>query len=119
MSSKISGLKSEVKQIQAVFPKTHEFFRTVSASLDDLTFHFIGKNGEKQVISCNITVSWIFQFSLLFLSRNTLEVSFDCFDWSSMFLWVEIYPSSCRKSLLVIGRFSSLHRNRLRVIQLF
>lgn len=55
MSSKIRGLKSEVQQIQAVFPKTHDFFRTVSASLDDLTFHFIGRNGEKQVISCNIT----------------------------------------------------------------
>ena len=65
MSSKIRGLKSEVQKIQAVFPKSHEFFRTVSASLDDLTFHFIGRNGEVQVISCNITVSWMCQISLL------------------------------------------------------
>ena len=61
MSSKIRGLKSEVKQIQAVFPNTHDFFRTASASLDDLTFHFIGRNGVKHVISCNITVSRLYQ----------------------------------------------------------
>lgn len=55
MSARTRGLRSELKHIQAVFPKTHEFFRTVSTSLDDLTFHFIGKNGERHVISCNIT----------------------------------------------------------------
>lgn len=57
MSGGLQGLKLEVKHIQKVFPKSHDFFRTVSASLDDLTFHFIQENGEKQVVSCNITVS--------------------------------------------------------------
>ncbi|XP_065060047.1 ubiquitin-conjugating enzyme E2 Q2-like [Rhopilema esculentum] len=55
MSQNLQGLKFEVKHIQNTFPRTHEFFRTVSATLDDLTFHFIGKNGMKHVVSCNIT----------------------------------------------------------------
>lgn len=55
MATALHGLKREVKYLQKVFPRTHEHFRTMKASLDDLTFHFVGKKGTVHIISCNIT----------------------------------------------------------------
>eukprot|EP00794_Sanderia_malayensis_P009965 gene9965-10987_t len=55
MSSSLLGLKREVRYLQKVFPRNHEQFRTIQASVDDLTFHFIGLDGAAHVISCNIT----------------------------------------------------------------
>ena len=76
MSGGLQGLKLEVKHIQKVFPKSHDFFRTVSASLDDLTFHFIQENGEKQVVSCNITVSCQAKLSIRILPDHLIYLLF-------------------------------------------
>ena len=54
--SRFQGLKKEIKFLQKIFPRTHQNFRIISASLDDITCHFIGKNGEIHPVLCNITV---------------------------------------------------------------
>lgn len=50
-------LKQEIKTLEAVFPKTHERFQIISASVDELTCEFVGSNGKKYEINANITVS--------------------------------------------------------------
>lgn len=51
-------LKQEIKTLEAVFPKTHERFQIVSASVDELNCKFVGSNGKKYEIHANITVSF-------------------------------------------------------------
>lgn len=53
----LNTLKQEIKTLEAVFPKNHERFQIVSASVDELSCRFIGKNGKKYEIHANITVS--------------------------------------------------------------
>lgn len=52
-------LKQEIKSLEAVFPKNHERFQIVSASVDELSCKFVGKNGKRYEIHANITVSRI------------------------------------------------------------
>lgn len=51
-------LKQEIKTLEAVFPKNHERFQIVSASVDELNCRFIGKNGKKYDIHANITETY-------------------------------------------------------------
>lgn len=53
----LNTLKQEIKTLESVFPKNHERFQIVSASVDELNCRFIGKNGKKYEIHANITVS--------------------------------------------------------------
>ena len=39
------------------FPKTHERFQIIHASVDEITCRFLGNNGRKYEIHANITVS--------------------------------------------------------------
>ena len=56
----LNTLKQEIKTVEKVFLKNHhERFQVISASLDELTCIFIGKNGKKHEITANITVSFI------------------------------------------------------------
>ena len=50
-------LKAEIKTLEHVFPKTHERFQVLSASVDELTCRVIGKKGKKHDIHAHITVS--------------------------------------------------------------
>ena len=50
-------LKLEIEYLKKIFPETHNVFRIVSASVDDVTCLFCDLN---ETISCNITVSYIF-----------------------------------------------------------
>lgn len=54
----LNVLKQEIKTLEAVFPKTHERFQIVSASVDELNCRFIGRNGKRYEIHANITVSF-------------------------------------------------------------
>nr|CAD7259773.1 unnamed protein product [Timema shepardi] len=51
-------LKQEIKTLESIFPKNHERFQIVSASVDELTCRFIGKNGKKFEIHANITETY-------------------------------------------------------------
>lgn len=53
----LNTLKQEIKTLESVFPKSHERFQIMSASVDELSCRFVGKNGKKYEIHANITVS--------------------------------------------------------------
>lgn len=69
----LNNLKSEIKTLEKLFPKGHERFQLINASVDELTCRFITKNGKKYDIHANITVSfhiWFFFFSSFSLSSS-------------------------------------------------
>lgn len=53
----LNTLKQEIRTLEAVFAEGHERFQVVSASVDEISCRFIGKNGKKYEIHANITVS--------------------------------------------------------------
>jgi len=53
----LNVLKTEIKAIEASFPKTHDRLQVVSASVDELTCKFI-EHGRKHVIHANITETY-------------------------------------------------------------
>lgn len=50
-------LKQDIKRLEMTFPKTHERFQIIHASVDEITCRFLGNNGRKYEIHANITVS--------------------------------------------------------------
>ncbi|KAF7997950.1 hypothetical protein HCN44_009348 [Aphidius gifuensis] len=54
----LNTLKQEIKTLEALFPKSHERFQIMSASVDELSCRFIGKNGKKYEIHANITETY-------------------------------------------------------------
>lgn len=54
----LNTLKQEIKTLEAVFPKHHERFQIVSASVDELNCKFVGKNGKRYEIHANITETY-------------------------------------------------------------
>ncbi|XP_075211604.1 ubiquitin-conjugating enzyme E2 Q2 [Lycorma delicatula] len=54
----LNTLKQEIKTLEAVFPKNHERFQIVSASVDELNCKFIGRNGKRYEIHANITETY-------------------------------------------------------------
>lgn len=76
----LNTLKLEIKTLERIFPKTHERFRILNASVDELTCRFIGKNGKTYDIHANITVSAFFGFSFppRFVFRNILTLKLGC-----------------------------------------
>jgi hypothetical protein len=52
----LNNLKSEIKTLEKLFPKSHERFAVINASVDELTCRFITKSGKKFDIHANITV---------------------------------------------------------------
>ena len=55
----LARLKEDIKFLEGTFPKSHERFHIVSASVDEINCRFIGKNGEKYSIIANITVNYV------------------------------------------------------------
>lgn len=51
-------LKAEIKTLEHVFPKTHERFQVLSASVDELTCRVIGRHGKKHDIHAHITETY-------------------------------------------------------------
>jgi len=75
----LNNLKSEIKTLEKLFPKSHERFAIINASVDELTCRFITKNGKKFDIHANITVSipyliffFTFSFPTTLFHRNQL-----------------------------------------------
>lgn len=52
----LNTLKQEIRTLEGIFTKNHERFQIVSASVDELSCRFVGKNGKKYAIHANITV---------------------------------------------------------------
>uniref|UniRef100_A0A182F876 UBIQUITIN_CONJUGAT_2 domain-containing protein n=1 Tax=Anopheles albimanus TaxID=7167 RepID=A0A182F876_ANOAL len=51
----LNTLKLEIKTLEQVFPKNHERFQILNATVDELSCRFIGRNGKQYVIHANIT----------------------------------------------------------------
>ena len=56
----LNTLKTEIRVLENAFPKTHERFQVVTASVDELTCRFITKIGKKYDVHANITVSMFY-----------------------------------------------------------
>lgn len=54
----LNTLKLEIKTLESIFPKHHDRFQIMSASVDELSCRFIGKNGKKYEIHANITETY-------------------------------------------------------------
>lgn len=54
----LNSLKQDIKTLEACFPKHHQQFQVVTASVDELTCRFIGRNGKKFEIHANITETY-------------------------------------------------------------
>ncbi|KAJ8918949.1 hypothetical protein NQ315_016851 [Exocentrus adspersus] len=54
----LNTLKQEIRTLESIFSKSHERFQIVSASVDELSCRFIGKNGKKYAIHANITETY-------------------------------------------------------------
>ena len=52
----LASLKQDIRVLESTFPKSHHRFQILSATVDELTCRFIGKNEEKYEIQANITV---------------------------------------------------------------
>lgn len=73
----LNTLKLEIKTLERIFPKTHDRFCILHASVDELTCRFIGKNGKNYDIHANITVSTLgfVPYLRFFIGDKTLS---DC-----------------------------------------
>ncbi|CAH1374077.1 hypothetical protein MTP99_015451 [Tenebrio molitor] len=54
----LNTLKQEIRTLEGFFSKNHERFQILSASVDELSCRFIGKNGKKYEIHANITETY-------------------------------------------------------------
>ncbi|XP_053680661.1 ubiquitin-conjugating enzyme E2 Q2 [Anopheles nili] len=54
----LNTLKLEIKTLEQVFPKNHERFQILNATVDELCCRFIGRNGKQYVIHANITETY-------------------------------------------------------------
>ncbi|XP_050305758.1 ubiquitin-conjugating enzyme E2 Q2 [Anthonomus grandis grandis] len=54
----LNTLKQEIRTLEQIFPKHHERFQIISASVDELSCRFIGKAGKKYTIHANITETY-------------------------------------------------------------
>nr|CAI5859815.1 unnamed protein product [Callosobruchus analis] len=54
----LNTLKHEIRTLESIFSKNHDRFQIVSASVDELSCRFIGKNGKKYAIHANITETY-------------------------------------------------------------
>ncbi|XP_055602678.1 ubiquitin-conjugating enzyme E2 Q2-like isoform X2 [Uranotaenia lowii] len=54
----LNTLKQEIKTLEQIFTKTHERFRILNASVDELSCRFIGRNGKQYDIHANITETY-------------------------------------------------------------
>lgn len=52
----LNSLKADIKKLEKTFPKTHDKFQVISATVDEISCRFISNNGKKYEIHANITV---------------------------------------------------------------
>eukprot|EP00918_Siedleckia_nematoides_P043904 GHVU01095951.1.p1 GENE.GHVU01095951.1~~GHVU01095951.1.p1 ORF type:complete len:371 (+),score=52.29 GHVU01095951.1:169-1281(+) len=54
----LTRLKEDIKLLEAAFPKTHDRFQIVSATVDEIQCRFISTNGDKFIVNANITENY-------------------------------------------------------------
>jgi len=54
----LQTLKTELRTLEATFPRTHERLQIVSASVDELTCKFVDSHNRKHLIHANITETY-------------------------------------------------------------
>jgi len=54
----LASLKQDIKVLESAFPKSHPRFQILSATVDELTCRFVGRNDEKYEIQANITETY-------------------------------------------------------------
>ena len=52
----LSNLKHDIKVLETSFPRRHERFQVLSASVDEVHCRFVGNNTDRFDIHANITV---------------------------------------------------------------
>lgn len=74
----LNKLKLDVKTLERTFPKNHERFRILNASVDELTCRFIGNNGKNYDIQANITViiDFYFAFTEFSMVQNLYSIHY-------------------------------------------
>ena len=71
----LARLKEDTRFLESVFPQEHRVFQIVSASLDEFTCRFVGKNGEKPtLVHANVTVCIV---SLLNCYKHNVVCSYE------------------------------------------
>ena len=68
----LARLREDTKFIETIFPRKHERFQIISASVDEVSCRFVGKNGERIIINANITVS-------IFVESQLVQLKTVCF----------------------------------------
>ncbi|KAK2146113.1 hypothetical protein LSH36_631g01040 [Paralvinella palmiformis] len=71
----LARLKEDTKFLEATFPKKHERFQIISASVDEVCCRFIGKNGEHILINANITETYPQTAPIWFSESDETSVS--------------------------------------------
>ncbi|CAG2109735.1 unnamed protein product [Medioppia subpectinata] len=54
----LNSLKADIKRLEKTFPKTHDRFQVMSATVDEISCRFISNNGKKYEIHANITETY-------------------------------------------------------------
>jgi ubiquitin-conjugating enzyme E2 Q len=52
------SLKQDIKKLEAIFPKTHDRFQMITATVDEVTCRFIGRHGKRFDIHANFTETY-------------------------------------------------------------
>jgi ubiquitin-conjugating enzyme E2 Q len=56
MMACLNKLKADIKQLELTFPKTHDKFQVISATVDEISCRFIVNNGKKYEFHATIPV---------------------------------------------------------------
>lgn len=82
MAACLNTLKQDIKRLEAAFPKTHDCFQIVNATVDELTCRFISKSGRKFDINANFTETyphsppvWFSEAEDTFISTTVAKLS--------------------------------------------
>uniref|UniRef100_A0A0B6ZX54 RWD domain-containing protein n=1 Tax=Arion vulgaris TaxID=1028688 RepID=A0A0B6ZX54_9EUPU len=54
----LARLKEDIRVLETAFPRVHNRFQVLTATVDELTCRFIGRNGEKFDVQANITETY-------------------------------------------------------------
>lgn len=106
----LNTLKLDIKTLERTFPKNHERFRILNASVDELTCRFIGNNGKNYDIQANITVIIDFYFAL-----TEFSIFIRCIVFRIIFIVIfsfdcdSIFPRKSNSSELRVRLFVCLY----------
>lgn len=110
----LNTLKQEIKTLESVFPKSHERFQIMSASVDELSCRFVGKNGKKYEIHANITVS-VPSMDAIWDSKSIRNNrQYFHFYMDSVLSFVAVYDRSDKETITVVLLFEAFDKSHAR-----